>query len=159
MVSGDFFFLRKCGFGQDLLTFSDFRLNFWLAPSERRKKSPHSVLFTLSVNTSVFHLPGWFRFRLRFISSVAFRFRSSVGTLFIFSVKFTSKMWWILASATAMAAISVHQFAKCITCHAWSPDHSSTLFLTLMCLFFFFFFFLSHFLVYLLNIYIFFLLL
>ncbi|RVW32995.1 Actin-related protein 2/3 complex subunit 1B [Vitis vinifera] len=23
-----------------------------------------------------------------------------------------------------MAAISVHQFAKCITCHAWSPDHS-----------------------------------
>lgn len=23
-----------------------------------------------------------------------------------------------------MAAISVHQFAQCITCHAWSPDHS-----------------------------------
>ncbi|XP_050229027.1 actin-related protein 2/3 complex subunit 1A-like [Mercurialis annua] len=23
-----------------------------------------------------------------------------------------------------MAAISVHQFAPCITCHAWSPDHS-----------------------------------
>jgi hypothetical protein len=24
-----------------------------------------------------------------------------------------------------MAAISVHQFAQCITCHAWSPDYSS----------------------------------
>ncbi|KAL0399675.1 UNVERIFIED_CONTAM: Actin-related protein 2/3 complex subunitA [Sesamum radiatum] len=23
-----------------------------------------------------------------------------------------------------MAAVSVHQFAQCITCHAWSPDHS-----------------------------------
>lgn len=23
-----------------------------------------------------------------------------------------------------MAAIAVHQFAQCITCHAWSPDHS-----------------------------------
>jgi actin related protein 2/3 complex subunit 1A/1B len=23
-----------------------------------------------------------------------------------------------------MAAIAIHQFAKCITCHAWSPDHS-----------------------------------
>ncbi|KAA3479910.1 actin-related protein 2/3 complex subunit 1A-like isoform X3 [Gossypium australe] len=24
-----------------------------------------------------------------------------------------------------MAAVAVHQFAQCITCHAWSPDHSS----------------------------------
>lgn len=24
-----------------------------------------------------------------------------------------------------MAAIAVHKFAQCITCHAWSPDHSS----------------------------------
>ncbi|PPS09525.1 hypothetical protein GOBAR_AA11098 [Gossypium barbadense] len=23
-----------------------------------------------------------------------------------------------------MAAVAVHQFAQCITCHAWSPDHS-----------------------------------
>lgn len=27
-----------------------------------------------------------------------------------------------------MAAISVHQFAECITCHAWSPDHSMVAF-------------------------------
>jgi hypothetical protein len=26
---------------------------------------------------------------------------------------------------TKMAVISVHQFAQCITCHAWSPDQSS----------------------------------
>ena len=25
----------------------------------------------------------------------------------------------------AMAAAAIHQFAECITCHAWSPDHSS----------------------------------
>ena len=24
-----------------------------------------------------------------------------------------------------MAAQAIHQFAECITCHAWSPDHSS----------------------------------
>ncbi|KAK4398170.1 Actin-related protein 2/3 complex subunitA [Sesamum angolense] len=23
-----------------------------------------------------------------------------------------------------MAAVSIHQFVQCITCHAWSPDHS-----------------------------------
>lgn len=27
-----------------------------------------------------------------------------------------------------MAAIAVHQFAQCITCHAWSPDHSMVAF-------------------------------
>ncbi|KAL3848707.1 hypothetical protein ACJIZ3_010589 [Penstemon smallii] len=27
-----------------------------------------------------------------------------------------------------MAALSVHQFAQCITCHAWSPDHSMVAF-------------------------------
>lgn len=26
---------------------------------------------------------------------------------------------------TQMAAIAVHQFAQCITCHAWSPDRAS----------------------------------
>ena len=50
----------------------------------------------------------------------------------------------------AMTAIAVNQFAQSITCHAWGPDHSSTLLLLflflsfLLCLFpekFFFFFF------------------
>ncbi|XP_022750780.1 actin-related protein 2/3 complex subunit 1A-like isoform X2 [Durio zibethinus] len=27
-----------------------------------------------------------------------------------------------------MAAVAVHQFAQCITCHAWSPDHSMVAF-------------------------------
>jgi len=25
----------------------------------------------------------------------------------------------------ATAAVAIHQFAECITCHAWSPDQSS----------------------------------
>lgn len=29
-----------------------------------------------------------------------------------------------------MAAVAVHQFAQCITCHAWSPDHSSNFILS-----------------------------
>ncbi|XWS44493.1 hypothetical protein CRYUN_Cryun15aG0050200 [Craigia yunnanensis] len=32
------------------------------------------------------------------------------------------------SSAKKMAAIAVHQFAQCITCHAWSPDHSMVAF-------------------------------
>ncbi|CAD5184698.1 unnamed protein product [Musa acuminata subsp. malaccensis] len=24
-----------------------------------------------------------------------------------------------------MAAVAIHQFAQCITCHAWCPDQSS----------------------------------
>ena len=50
----------------------------------------------------------------------------------------------------AMTAIAVNQFAQSITCHAWGPDHSSTLLLLflflsfLLCLFpEIFFFFLS----------------
>ncbi|KAH7669657.1 Actin-related protein 2/3 complex subunit 1 protein [Dioscorea alata] len=27
-----------------------------------------------------------------------------------------------------MAAVAIHQFAQCITCHAWSPDHSMVAF-------------------------------
>jgi hypothetical protein len=26
-----------------------------------------------------------------------------------------------------MAAVAIHQFAECITCHAWSPDQTSNL--------------------------------
>ncbi|XVF58554.1 hypothetical protein PTKIN_Ptkin07bG0075500 [Pterospermum kingtungense] len=31
---------------------------------------------------------------------------------------------FIYSSAKRMAAVAVHQFAQCITCHAWSPDQS-----------------------------------
>ena len=61
---------------------------------------------------------------------------------------FKRKSLWNQKKSKAMTAIAVNQFAQSITCHAWGPDHSSTLLLLflflsfLLCLFpenFFFF--------------------